>query len=396
MDAEETHALPAAIPIPDRAVAVAVGDLTGSGGDQIYIGTDTTVTRLDGEGWASPTDIWSQPDDVGAVPLIADLTGDGVPDLLVGLPDSDRRVGQVLVFEGPVIDPVTWETPHLELKGFLDPDDPHPAGPLTGSAIWAVDADGDGGLDLVVKASERTWIRPGPLTTSEPLGADGDIEWADSVDAKQQQTAVGDIDGDSVPDLVFLVGPVDGACGAPTYTVLAAVGPFGPGSSTLDEATIRLTPPADAASLDRIDLADVTGDGLLDLVAGAPAGALVWPAPLMDGAPPAATVVSPFGAVGFGDFDGDSTLDLLELNLISPSTAGPFDTAAEAVVSVTDGPLASWADRETCEVPVTVAWTGWPIAFQDAAWVGDLDGDGLADAILATGTQVEILSSTAR
>jgi hypothetical protein len=65
-------------------------------------------------------------------------------------------------------------------------------------------------------------------------------------------------------------------------------------------------------------------------------------------------------------------------------------------VSVTDGPLASWADRETCELTVTVAWTGWPIAFQDASWVGDLDGDGLADAILATGTQVEILSSAAR
>lgn len=387
-----THALPAAVLLPDGARSIAVGDLVGTGVDQIYVGTDTTVTRLDGDGWTTATDIWTQADDVGAHPLIAELTGDGVPDLLIGLPNSDGGAGQIVLFEGPVVDPVSWDTPHLEIKGESGAPDPNDTAVLAGSAIWAADMDGDGGLDLVVKASGQTWIRPGPLTTSAPLGAVGDTEWADSTDAEQQETALGDIDGDGAPDLVFLVGPVDGPCGRMTFRIFAVPGPFTAGTFSLDDAPIVLERPPDAAGLDAIVVSDVDGDGLADVIASVAslidAEALVWAGPLHDGDEPASSIQSLFGVVGIGDFTGDATPDLLELNLQSPGV--PIDTGAQGLVTVTDGPSAAWASRANCDVAVSEAWTGWPVEFAQASWVGDLDGDGVMDAILAT-SQVEIV-----
>ncbi len=395
--ADATVELPAPLVLPNRAYGIAIGDLEGTGVPQIYVGTGTTVTRFDGDGWATATDIWTE-SDASARPLIADLTGDGVADLLMGLPDADRNVGQVLVFTGPVVDPITWDTPHLEIKGDAAAASPGAGALAAGEAIWAADMDGDDVLDLVVKAAGQTWIRPGPLTATEPLGAAGDIEWADSDVNKQEFAAVGDIDGDGVPDLVFVIQASDGPCGLPGTEIHAVTGPFSPGTYSLDAAPIVLTPPPDAIDAGGVSITDVDGDGVNDLVASAPTRlggipALIWRGPISSGEPPV-EIPSTFGEVGIGDFGGNGAPDLLELNL-QASSAGIWDTGAQGVVTVTNGPVEALTTRALCNVAVTQAWTGWPISYEDASWTGDLDGDGVSDAILATGSSLYLLRSGA-
>ncbi len=91
------------VDVPRGASWLAVGDAMAVGTKQIYVGTNQTVTRVSGADWADVTDIWTQAEDgTRPVPLVADVTGDGVDDLVVGLPGGDGGAGQVLVRPGPV------------------------------------------------------------------------------------------------------------------------------------------------------------------------------------------------------------------------------------------------------------------------------------------------------
>lgn len=153
--------MPAPAALPAVPVALTVGDLAGTGLLQVYAGTRDGVTRVDGDGWQTVTDLWAQGYGEGALPLVADLTGDGQPDLAIGPPASDDGAGQVLLFEGPLEVLLDWSSPHQELKSA--------AGFAAGQALAASDFDGDGALDLVVQGSSIAWVRPGPILASAPL-----------------------------------------------------------------------------------------------------------------------------------------------------------------------------------------------------------------------------------
>ncbi len=87
--------LPEPTTVPHGPVTFASGDLAGTGTNQLFVGTNSGATRLDGDGWRRAADIWTQPDDGRyVVPRIADLTGDGASDLILGLPGSDDGAGQ--------------------------------------------------------------------------------------------------------------------------------------------------------------------------------------------------------------------------------------------------------------------------------------------------------------
>lgn len=392
LDAEEERVLPEAVWVGSgrHLGAVAVGDLAGTGAPQIYVSDGQTVTRLDGEGWATPLDLWSQGDDDGATPLVADLTGDGQVDLAIGKPGSDDGAGQVVVFAGPVVEPLTWDVPNLQVKGTSG----------AGSQPQAADLDGDGGLDLLLKESTRVWIRFGPVDpasdTIVPLDSSLDASWSDSNGIHVTDVVAGDVTGDGLGDLVLLTLVDDD-----TADLRVVPGPLSPGAHTIDEAPLVVTPPDDAPffpleglvnAIPSLQVADMDGDGQVDVGVLA-LGEDLYPTLLLYLCPLSATSmpVARVDVMGvpaaLGDVDGDGAQDLVELG--GYLNAIPEDHW----VSVLAGPLVERApvDWDTCHFPVSELW--WPppgTASPASAWVGDLDGIPPTDTVLVGGGSVVV------
>lgn len=384
--ADTTQTLREPVVVPRGPESIAVGDLTGVGSPQVYVGTNTTITRLDGPDWNTVTDIWTESDDGSAmVPLVADLTEDGFADLVIGLPDSDGGDGQVLLFPGPVSGPVDWETPHFELQG---------AGGAGGTLATA-DYNGDGRLDLLVQASGTLWIRFGPISESVPLGADTDLMIGEVAEmGRAGAGATADFNGDAIGDLLVGVATTSTEpCDTTVLRLAIAMGPFGAGTFGPEEF-VALTPPSDSRLFPAnftsgfATPADFNGDGRADVLspgqsAGSPAlfEMLVY-TELMSGniAPTMRFPITGF-PVGVVDWTGDGAADLIQA---SSSAAGP------TVLAGPFGPFEAH-DTQTCTVQATEVWEpqpGGPWSF--ATWVGDLENDGVADVIFgSTGSDSE-------
>lgn len=192
-------------------------DLTGDGAPDLVVSARWELSILHGPPTdTSPRLLSSFPRDESqdARFVAADLTGDGVTDLAIGLPglrrppESPRR-GGVAIFQGP-IDELSVAAAYALRHGA---EVNHRAG----DALHLADLDGDGAIDLLVTSTgERpTGARPGSLavllapvqaevrTLGEPtlrlLPADG----------TDGTLALHDIDGDGQADLVIPAGPSD-------------------------------------------------------------------------------------------------------------------------------------------------------------------------------------------
>jgi hypothetical protein len=272
------------------------------------------------------------------VPALADLTCDGVPDLLQAQVD-----GTLTVFEG--LGPGAGGVPRFRLLerawpgvlvigdqkaapspfGFdaYGPSPPADAEPMHGaSALDAADVDGDGDVDLI---------------------------WGDFFS----------------PSLYLLEN--DGTCPAPNFSIATVAFP----STAL--RTAGYNAPA---------LADLDGNGTLDLTVGVVGGAF-GTAPLRnlhqlmqrpDGAFTRLTDALVPGldagtqsAPAWGDLDGDGDLDL--------------------IVGTVDGTVEAWENVGTLSAPelrpVRVELAGLD-GFSLAPTTGDLDGDGRTDLIVGT------------
>ncbi len=357
--------MPAGIPVTDVPVGLAVGDLAGSGTPQLYVGTNTTLTRLDGEGWATVTDLWVHASGK-VVPLLADLTADGITDLVLGLPQSDDGAGQVLLFPGPVTGPLDWDSPHVELQGEHG----------EGGVLHAADLDGDGILDLAVGSS----VVFGPVLEDRLLGGGADVVF-DKV-----HLGVGDVTGDGVADLLFVGEDPDVACEtAWRDQPLVVPGPLAAGQHDTWESALRLGLPAKLVLHPYFPatLADADGDGGADVVAFAVdldytvalwPMALVWPGPVAHGVAPRRRLGGAWCPTG--DIDGDGMADALG--------GEPGDDAAPASL-VYLGPLVDrpGVDPATCTVAADERWLSAAIQESTDPWVGELDGDGRPDVVSA-------------
>lgn len=307
-----------------------------------------------------------------SVAATGDVDGDTVADWIVGAPLSDlggQMSGSALVVSG-----LTGAVLH-ELAG----DSP---GDLLGTSVAGGDLDGDGIGDLVVgaPADDATGTDAGSVYALS--GLDGSLLWAahgtsGGDNFGQSLATVPDTDGDGLPEILVGAWTADGRQ------------PNSGEARLLDGATgallltVRGETSYDFFGRSVAGLEDVNGDGIGDLLVGAPgestAGAGAGAAYLVSGADGAILAVHRGAAAGDGmgtcvaaggDLDGDGRADLLLAAPgadVSASNAGRVEVrsgASGALLLALDGVDAG--DNSGSAL----------------AGASDLDGDGVPEIVV--------------
>jgi len=289
---------------------------------------------------------------------VADVNGDGKPDLVVANAGSNSVA--VLLGNGDG----TFQAAVLYGSGGIEPD-----------SVAVADVNGDGSPDLIVANS-------GSGNIGVLLGnCDGTFQTAvtyASGGALPQSVAVADVNGDGKPDLVVANecgSDSDGDCTPGTVSVL-----LGNGNGTFQAAV----PYGSAWYPMSVTVADVNGDGNPDLlVAGFLCGGAEscgdgFAGVLLGNGGGTFEPAALYGSGGFdpdsiavADLDGDGTLDLVVANFFSDDMGDP------GTVGVLLG-----NGNGTFQVAVPYGSGGygaWSVA------VADVNGDGKPDVVVASG-----------
>jgi hypothetical protein len=292
--------------------APALTDWTGNGRPDLFVGVlgganDANTSLTDnfyfyenqGDRYRLRTRQFTGGLDVGSESAVAagDLNGDGTTDLLVANKIDPTKGATSLVY--PVRNTGTAQAPTYRRGEALNLPSAYHYAPALG------DLTGDGSPDLVL----GTW--KGKLTLHKNAG-DGTFASTDlTMDTalRHATPALGDLTGDGVLDLV--VGRADGGVVLFENT--------GTDTDPSFDRTTTLLPASDERSRSAPALQDVDGDGTLDLLVGAKEGLFVVrntgtpQAPMFDAAPRAVSFDGGprLATPALADLDGDGRLDLV-------------------------------------------------------------------------------------
>lgn len=247
-------------------------------------------------------------DRLGTSLAVGDVNGDGIADIIVGAPGADGP-GEARSGAGELY--VIFGGPHLmrgtirDMAGLVAPGadmvifGPEPLASL-GSSLAVGDVNGDGVEDIIAGAAtsslpqgerlfagtlyvvfgSRDFASGLARDLADPWNADVTIFGPGLLSFFGFQIAVGDVNGDGVPDIVTSAPLADGPQNerpeaGEVYVIF--------GSVQLVRGTVRDVAPGSVAGADVVIfgaaaqdllgytllLAEVTGDGVLDLVVGA-------------------------------------------------------------------------------------------------------------------------------
>ncbi len=266
--------------------SVAVADVNGDGIDDIALGAaDETCMEwvlfgpITGDVKLADADVtrsgtWDT--EVGHGSDLADVTGDGVVDLIIGAYEDDTKgvdAGAVFVEHGPVALGTSTVNAEADQRFYGEA-----GGAYAGRYVRAgEDVNGDGIGDLLLAApyasdgaptSGAAYLVYGGGTGDVGLAqADAKYAGEDAGDYAGEGLALGDVSGDGLTDI--LLGGYDSSAGV--YTGAAYV-VYGPGTSTASLANADVILRGDARN-EQFGLAlsgkDVDGDGVGDLLVGA-------------------------------------------------------------------------------------------------------------------------------
>ncbi len=244
----------------------------------VYLFTDLMSGGSREAADADVTIIGNRDEDLGqAAAGVGDTDGDGFDDLLLGDQVADEWVGSASVWLGPFTSGTTATSDDGDHTYTGDPD-----GTFVGSAVGAAgDVNRDGYADFVVGGrgvhgdgshrgvlflvhgppsggalvDEAAWTMFGAADNSQ-FGSTGD------------RITHGDIDGDGGHDLVWGVHN-DSRTESLAGAVYAVWGPV-TGTHTSDEADVVIEGYASSRFGEALDVDDVDGDGLDDILVGTP------------------------------------------------------------------------------------------------------------------------------